>query len=116
MHMPLPSQLHFIADALMTVPARQRPALAASLIHRAGEVAEKRRLHNARFGRADLPASWGQELASVCLTHKLDCEAANPGTFYIAGIGDRDGIQAYEVALAALLEKVREAEAVEEAA
>ena len=111
-----PLDLYHFANALMTVPARQRPALAKALIRRAGETAEKRRLHNLRFGRADLPAVWTQEFQSVCLSQKLDCEAANPGTFYIAEITDRDGIQAYEVALAALMDKVREAEVVEVAA
>lgn len=110
-YFPLPSQLHIIADALMTVPAKDRPALVRALIKRAGEVADRCRVENAKWGRYDLVSHWGQQIASVCLTHKHDCESANPGTLYIARINDRDGIQAYEVALAALLDMVRAEEA-----
>lgn len=110
MHRQNPLDLFHFANALVTVPAAKRPALAVALICRAGEVAEKRRQHNLRFG-AVLPSHWTQDFQSVCLTHKHDCEAANPGTFYTAEITDRDGIQAYEVALIALTDKLREAEA-----
>ena len=112
----LPLDLFHFANALMTVRAADRPALARALIKQAGEVAEKRRQHNLRFGRfgAVLPSHWTQDFQSVCLAQKLDTEAANPGAFYVAGIADRDGLQAYEVALSALLEMVRaDEEAVE---
>lgn len=121
--LPHPHDLHHFADALMTVPAKNRPALAIELIRRAGQVAERRRLHNERVtGRPDTTQHWGQDLHSVCVGHKWDCERANPGTFYQAVIAHedpakaRDGIQAFEVALAALLDMVREREAVECAA
>ena len=106
MHRQNPLDLYHFANALMTVRAADRPALARALIKRAGEVAEKRRQHNLRFG-AVLPSHWTQDFQSVCLAQKLDTEAANPGTFYTAGIADRDGLQAYEVALYALLDMVR---------
>lgn len=104
-----PLDLHHFANALMTVRAADRAALARALIKRAGDVAEKRRQHNLRFA-AVLPSHWSQDFQSVCLAQKLDAEAANPGSFYIAGIADRDGLQAYEVALYALLDVVRDAE------
>lgn len=113
MHRLLPYDLNAFANALITVAAPKRAALARALIRQAGEVAEKRRQHNLRYGQV-LPAHWSQEFQSVCLTHKHDCEAATPGTIYTAGISDRDGIQAYEVALSALLDMVR-AEEVEAA-
>lgn len=106
MHRQSPYDLNALANALMTVRAVDRPALARALIKRAGETAERRRQHNLRFGSA-LPSHWTQDFQSACLQHKHDCEAANPGTFYVAQITDRDGIQAYEVALAALLDMVR---------
>lgn len=105
----LPLDLYHFANALMTVPAAKRSALAVALIERAGDAAERRRQHNLRFGAA-LPSHWSQDFQSVCLAQKLDTERANPGTFYVAEITDRDGIQAYEVALAALLDMVRAGE------
>lgn len=105
MHRQNPLDLYHFANALMTVRAADRPALARALIVQAIAVASKRALRN-----PGLPAYWSQEFQSVCLSQKHDTEAANPGTFYIAEITDRDGIQAYEVALSGLLDMVRDAE------
>ncbi len=106
MHRQNPLDLYHFANALMTVRAVDRPSLARALIGQAIAAAAKRAIRH-----PGLPAYWTQEFQSVCLSQKLDTEAANPGTFYVAGIGDRDGIQAYEVALAALTDMVRDAEA-----
>ena len=106
-----PLDLFHFANALMTVPAHDRPSLARALIGKAIAAASKRYIRN-----PTLPASWSQEFQSVCLWQKLDTESANPGMFYIAEITDRDGIQAYEVALAELLEMLRDEEKVESAA
>ena len=116
---PLPTDLLFFADALMTVPPSIRVALATSIMSEceilAAEGNARDAAATARDGFKRSVRHWGQQLQSVCLAIKHDAQTAT-GKIFTTPITTRDGIQAFEVALAALLDKVRQAEAFEVAA
>ncbi len=116
---PLPTDLHVFADALMTVPSSRRVALAESIMMACESLAAEGNARDAaataQDGSKRSQRHWGQQLQSVCLANKYDAQAAT-GKIFTTPITTRDGIQAFEVALAALLNKVRENEALEVAA
>lgn len=91
-----------LADALMTVPANQRPTLARELIATAKESA-------ARFG-----SDWGWQVHPAALAYRHRAEGPNPAQPFHASLGTREGIGAFEVALAAFMDAVRAEEAAAE--
>ena len=108
MTFPLPHDLMHFADALATVHASSRADLAAEIIAEAGRRADAQNAMRAREGLKLI--AWGNCLHDVALYCKHSYLAANPGKTAVAQINDRDGIQAFEVALDALTDMVRAAE------
>ncbi len=115
--MLLPLTLNKFADALILVPARDRAAEARAIIADAGEMAARCTASNAALAlnRGDTTYrsfTWGDMVESVCLQRQNAWRVAR-SVFAapFAGLTDRDGLQAYEVALEALTDMVREAEA-----
>ncbi len=98
-----PTQHDFLhlADALATVPCRDRAALAQKLIGQAKTDA-------ARF-----PGShWTAGIMPAALGHRHAVEGPNPERPFYASLGTEDGIAALEIALDALRAEVRAAERV----
>jgi hypothetical protein len=96
--MLLPLTLHKFADALCLVPAAARATEAQAIIAEAEVMARK---YNA--GQTSRAYTWGHFLESVCLTRQNDwrvCYSVNAAPY--AGLTDRDGLQAFSVAIHAL--------------
>ena len=99
---PLQHSILELANALMTVEARKRPALARELIAQSHALA-------ARYKNA-----WGANLPSVAMQHRHIVEGPNPQRHFYASLATRDGLAALEDAVAALLDEVRATEAMSE--
>jgi len=101
----LPHHLNDFADALSVLPARDRAAAAAMILAECATMAMRM---EALHGK---PYEWGQFLQPVCLARKAAFASENPGRFALARIDTRDGLQAWETAIYALTDVVREDEA-----
>lgn len=115
--MLLPLTLNKMADALILVPSCDRAAEARAIIADAAEMAVRRTAANAAsaLNRGDTTSrgfTWADTLESVCLQRQSEWRVARDVfASPFAALTDRDGLQAYEVAIYALTDMVREAEA-----
>lgn len=105
--MLLPLTLNKFADALCLVPAANRAAEAQSIIAEAEAMAVK---HGALHGR---DYDWGHFVEPACYARQNAFRLAHGvQAAPFAALTDRDGLQAYEVAIYALTDMLRAAERV----
>lgn len=102
----LPHHLNDFADALSVFPSRDRAAAATSILAEACALAVRT---EAARGK---PCHWGYFLQPVCLARKAAYAKENPGQFALARIDTRDGLQAWETAIYAMTDLLRDAEQV----